>query len=172
MDNYRVTSWQRFRIFKSSKQDFSKFCYSLGVSVGLQDGGPDDYFSPSSLIKFVMELNSGFDLNKKHSSRPLMLNLTSPILTSMWAFAVLRKGLPRMSDTFESGCMSNTTKSLVWRILWFWLEYPQQFLQGSELTSLLVVGTLMLGWVLNDEVCQRLSWVSHWHLLQGHTTHC
>jgi hypothetical protein len=29
----------------------------------------------------------------------------------MWAFAVLRKGLPRMSDTFKSGCMSNTTKS-------------------------------------------------------------
>jgi hypothetical protein len=29
----------------------------------------------------------------------------------MWAFAVLRTGLPRMSDTFESGCMSNTTKS-------------------------------------------------------------
>jgi hypothetical protein len=27
----------------------------------------------------------------------------------MWAFVVLRKGRPRMSDTFESGCMSNTT---------------------------------------------------------------
>jgi hypothetical protein len=23
----------------------------------------------------------------------------------MWAFVVLRNGLPRMSDTFESGCM-------------------------------------------------------------------
>jgi hypothetical protein len=30
----------------------------------------------------------------------------------MWAFVVLRKGLLRMSDTFESGCMSNTTKSI------------------------------------------------------------
>jgi hypothetical protein len=29
----------------------------------------------------------------------------------MWAFVVLRKGLPRMSDTFDSGCMSNSTKS-------------------------------------------------------------
>jgi hypothetical protein len=28
----------------------------------------------------------------------------------MWAFAVLKKGLPRMSDTFKSGCISNTTK--------------------------------------------------------------
>jgi hypothetical protein len=29
----------------------------------------------------------------------------------MWALAVLKKGLPRMSDTFESGCMSSTIKS-------------------------------------------------------------
>jgi hypothetical protein len=28
----------------------------------------------------------------------------------MWAFAVLKKGLPRMSDTLESGCMSKTIK--------------------------------------------------------------
>jgi hypothetical protein len=28
----------------------------------------------------------------------------------MWAFAMLKKGLPRMSDTFEFGCISNTTK--------------------------------------------------------------
>jgi hypothetical protein len=47
MDNYRVTSWQRFGIFKSSEQDFSKFCYSSGVSDGSKDGDPDDCFSPS-----------------------------------------------------------------------------------------------------------------------------
>jgi hypothetical protein len=98
------------RFLSPLNRTFPKFWYSSGVSVGSEDGDLGDYFSPSSLIKFAMELNSGFGLNENHSSRPLMLNLTSPVLTLIWAFAMLRKGHPRMSDTFESGCMSNTTK--------------------------------------------------------------
>ena len=40
-----------------------------------------------------------------------MVNLMDPFLTSMCALAVLKNGLLRMSDTFESGCISSTTKS-------------------------------------------------------------
>jgi hypothetical protein len=34
-----------------------------------------------------------------------MVNLIDPFPTSMCALAVLKKGLPRMSDTFESGTL-------------------------------------------------------------------
>jgi hypothetical protein len=66
---------------------------------------------PLHLSYLQWYLTQAFGLNGKRSSRPLILNLTSPILMSMWAFVVLRKGLLRMSDTFESGCMSNTERS-------------------------------------------------------------
>jgi hypothetical protein len=54
---------------------------------------------------------SGRGLNTNSSSCPFIVNLISPFPTSMCALAVLKKGLLRMSDTFESGCMSSTTKS-------------------------------------------------------------
>ena len=47
-------------------------------------------------------------LKAKRSSCPFMVNLFSPIPTSMCALAMLKKGLPRMINTFEFGCMSST----------------------------------------------------------------
>ena len=40
-----------------------------------------------------------------------MVNLIDPFLTSKCALVVLKNGLPRMSDIFESRCISSTTKS-------------------------------------------------------------
>jgi hypothetical protein len=109
-DKYRVTSQRWFGIFKSTESDYSSSTYSSGVIVIRVSG---DCVTPSSSIIFVVELNSGLGRNGKHSSRPSMLNLTSPIPTSMWAFTELKKGLPRMSDTLELGCMSRTQSRLV-----------------------------------------------------------
>jgi hypothetical protein len=52
-----------------------------------------------------------FLLESELLSCPLMVNLMDPFPISMCALAVLNKGLSRMSDTFESGCISSTTKS-------------------------------------------------------------
>jgi hypothetical protein len=41
MDNYRVTSWRGFRIFKPAEPDFSAV-YSLGAPSNPEDGSPDD----------------------------------------------------------------------------------------------------------------------------------
>jgi hypothetical protein len=62
------------------------------------------------LPSFAEELSSCFVLNVNCSSCPFMVNLISPP-TSTCALTVLKKGLSRISDTFESGCISSTTKS-------------------------------------------------------------
>ena len=98
------------QILKSTELDFSKFMSIFGGVLVCSEGDtPDNWLSPTSLIIFTF--NADLGQNGKCSSFPLILNLTSPIPMSMWAFAMLKKGLPRMRATLESGCMSSTTKS-------------------------------------------------------------
>ena len=74
-------------------------------------GDSSDSCVLSCSTTFAEELSSYFDLNVNCYSCPLMLNLIDPFLTSLCALAVLKKGLLRMCGTFESKCMSSTTKS-------------------------------------------------------------
>jgi hypothetical protein len=61
---------------------------------------------------FSLMLSSGLDLKENFSSFPLISNVISPPPTLMCALAVLRNGHPRISETLESRCISNTTKSI------------------------------------------------------------
>ena len=106
MGKYRFYLPVRVRDFKSAEPDFSGCIYSLGGSIGLGDGDPTGFSCFSKL-----EHCSGLGLKANLSSLPLIWNLISLALTSMCAFVVLRKGLPRMRDVFISSCMSSTTKS-------------------------------------------------------------
>jgi hypothetical protein len=56
-------------------------------------------------------LSSGLGLKANFSSFPLLSNVISPLPKLMRALAVPRNGHPRISETLESGCISNTTKS-------------------------------------------------------------
>ena len=107
MDNYRFYLPTRVRNFESAEPDFSIWVHSSGVSFGPRDEDPNTCFSRHSKL----EHHFGLGLKANRSSFPLIWNLISPALTSMCAFVVLRKGLPRMSDVFMSSCMSSTTKS-------------------------------------------------------------
>jgi hypothetical protein len=49
-----------------------------------------------------------------------MLNLISP--APMWAFVVLKKGLPRMRGVFISSYISSTTKSIGTKKFWIFTE--------------------------------------------------
>ena len=109
MDNYRFYLPARVRDFKSVKPDFSDHVYSSGASVGLSDGDLDGCTGFSCHSK--LEHCYGLVLKANRSSLPLIWNLISSALTSMCAFVVLRKGLPRMWDVFMSSCISSTTKS-------------------------------------------------------------
>ena len=103
------SSWRGFRIFKSSDPDFSIRVYSLGASIGPRDGDFNIYTCFSCHSK--LEHCYGLGLKTNCSSFSLIWNLISPAPTSIWAFVVLRKGLPRMWGVFMSSCISSTTKS-------------------------------------------------------------
>jgi hypothetical protein len=60
---------------------------------------------------FALMLSSGLGLKANFSSFPLISNVISPLPTFMRALVVLSNGHPRISETLESGCISNTTKS-------------------------------------------------------------
>ena len=109
MDNFRFYLPTRVRDFKSAEPDFSDCIYSSGALVGLEDGDPNSCtcFSCHSNVEHCSDLG----LKANRSSLPLIWNLISLALTSMCAFVVLRKGLPRMRGVFMSSCMSSTTKS-------------------------------------------------------------
>ena len=110
MDNYQFYLPARVRDFKSAEPDFSSCIYSSGASVGPGDGDPDGCTSFSCQSK--LEHCFGLSLKANRSSLPLIWNLISLAPTSMCAFVVLRKGLPRMMGVFMSSCMSSTTKSI------------------------------------------------------------
>ena len=107
MDNYQVTSWLGFGILSPPNWTSPFGFYSLGVSLGLRDGDLDTCFACHSKLEHCFDL--GLKVNR--SSFSLMWNLISPAPTSMCAFIVLRKGLPRIRGVFMSSCMSSTTKS-------------------------------------------------------------
>jgi hypothetical protein len=86
----------------------------------------------------------------------------------MCALAVLKKGLLRMSDTFESGCMSSTTKSTSTKKSLILMECSLQYPYDIGLIDRPVINTLILAWALKFWVCIRQLWASHWHLFQGH----
>jgi hypothetical protein len=74
----------------------------------------------------------------------------------MCVLAVLKKGIPRMSDTFESGCISSTTKSTGTKNSRILTRIFSAIPMGTELIDLLNVGTLMLARVLSGQACNRL----------------
>ena len=53
---------------------------------------------------------STFGLKANFSCWPLMLSWITPAPTSMWVFAVLKNGLPRMSGVLALTSISSTTK--------------------------------------------------------------
>ena len=109
MDNYRFYLPTRVRNFKSAEPDFSSRVYSLGASVGPEDGDLDGCTSFSCHSK--LEHCSRLALKANRPSLPLIWNLISLALTSMCAFVVFRKGIPRIRGVFMSSCMSSNTKS-------------------------------------------------------------
>ena len=142
MDNYRFYLPARVQDFKFAEPDFSSCIYSSGASVGLKDGDPNGCTSFSYHSK--LEHCSGLGLKVNRSSLPLIWNLISLAPTSMFAFVVLRKGLPRMRGVFMSSCISSTKNPLEQRSFLFLPEYSRRFRQDSEPVGQLVAGTLML----------------------------
>ena len=111
MDNYRFYLLARVRNFESAEPDLiGEVHHSSGAPVGPRYG----YLNGCTCFSCHSNLEhcSGLSLKANHSSLPLIWNLISPASTSMCAFVVLRKGLPRMRGVFMSSCMSSTTKSI------------------------------------------------------------
>src|SRR4051812_32457344 len=67
-------------------------------------------------------------------SLSLTLKVTFPLLQSITAFAVLRKGLPRIMDMLPSSGMSSTTKSLRINTYQLQQEHPHKYQSGRPLT--------------------------------------
>ena len=128
--------------FKSAEPNFSSCIYSSGVSVGLRDGDPNGCTDFSCHSK--LEHYSGLSLKANRSSLLLIWNLISPAPTSMCAFVVLSKGLPRMRGVFMSSFMSSTTKSMGTKKFCIFTRIFQRFLQGSRPIGWLVADTSTL----------------------------
>ena len=109
MDNYRFTSRRGFGILSPPNQT-SPFAFILRMcpSVLEMETLMDEL---SFLLHSTLEHCSSLGLKANPSSLPLIWNLISLAPTSMCAFVVLRKGLPRIRGIFMSSCMSSTTKS-------------------------------------------------------------
>jgi len=84
-------------------------------------GGLLPWVMESSPYSCMMDMLGGFYSTDEHcyglglkwniSSLPLMLRWISLVPTSMWAFVVLKNGLPKISGVLVSALISNTTKS-------------------------------------------------------------
>ena len=152
LPSYLLTSVQNF---ESTEPDFSIRVYSPVASVHPRDGDLNGCTCFSRHSK--LENCSGLGLKANCSSFPLISNLISPAPTSMWAFVVLRKGLPRMRGVFMSSCMSSTTKSMRTKKFRIFTRIFSAIPAGSVPIGRLVASTLMLVWVLNSWACQRPS---------------
>ena len=132
MGKYRFYLPVRVRDFKSAEPDFSGCIYSLGASVGPEDRDLDGCTSFSCHSK--LEHCSDLGLKANRSSLPLIWNLISLAQTSMCAFVVLKKGLPRMRGVFMSSCMSSTTKFTITKKFLFLPKCSRRFLQGHNMS--------------------------------------
>ena len=159
MDNYRFYLSARVWNFESAEPDFSIFVNSSGASIGPGDGDLDGctYFSRQTNLEHC----SGLVLKANRSSFLLIWNRIFSAPTSMCAFVLLKKGLPRMRTSLCPPACQAPQNRLAQRNFLFLTEYSRRFLQGSGPIGRLVTGTLMLTWVLNSWVCRRPPWA--WH---------
>ena len=85
-------------------------------------GGLLSWVMESSTYSWMMGMSGGFNFTDEHCSSiglkwnifslPFILRWISPAPILMWAFAVLKNGLPKISGVLVSALISNTTKSM------------------------------------------------------------